>query len=117
MDTKAQLKLKQEQEEEERQEEVATLNSLVDHYRKQALEANALHQEYEAKHLEANVKLIQQQELIVTLTHEGVELLQDKEVENLKEGMHYIRLENKELNKKYQQVSIAYKDLVLKEPN
>ena len=102
METKEERKLKQEQEEEERQEEVATLNSLVDHYKKQALEASALCREYEAKYLAANAKLIQQQELIVKLTHQGVEQLQEKEVENLKEGMWYIREENKELNDKYQ---------------
>ena len=57
------------------------------------------------------------QEIIVTLTHQRVEQLQEKEVENLKEGMRYIRQENKELNEKYQQVSAAYKDMMLKEPN
>ena len=31
--------------------------------------------------------------------------------------MRHIRHENKELNKKYQQISSAYEDLVLKEPN
>ena len=31
--------------------------------------------------------------------------------------MRHIRQENKELNKKYQQISLAYEDLVLKEPN
>ena len=80
---------------------MATLNSLVDHYKKEALEANALCQEYEVKYLEANAKLIQQHELIVTLTHEGVELLQEKEAKKLKEGMRYIRQENKDLNDKY----------------
>ena len=62
-----------EREKEEHQEEVATLNSLVDHYKKEAQEASALCQEYEAKYLAANAKLIQQQELIVKLTHQGVE--------------------------------------------
>ena len=102
MDTVEELKLKQEQEEEDRQEEVATLNSLVDHYKKKALEAKTIHWEYEAKYLEASTKLTQQEELIVKLTHEGVEKLQDKEVEHLKEGMCHIRQENKELNEKYQ---------------
>ena len=102
MDTEEELKLKQEQEEEERQEEVATLNSLVDHYKKEALEANALHREYETNYLVANAKLLQQQEIIVTLTHQGVEQLQEKEVKNLKEGLRYIRQETKELNEKYQ---------------
>ena len=41
----------------------------------------------------------------------------ENEVENLKEGMRYIRQQNKDLNDKYQQVSAAYEDLVLKEPN
>ena len=90
----------------------------MDHYKKKALEANALHgQEYQTKYLEASTKLIQQQEMIVTLNHEGVEQLQDKEVEHLKEGMRYIRQVNKELNDKYQQISIAYEDMMLKEPN
>ena len=40
-----------------------------------------------------------------------------KERENLKEGMGYIKEENKELNDKYQQVSATYENLVLKEPN
>ena len=31
--------------------------------------------------------------------------------------MRYIRQENKDLNEKYQQISMAYEDLVLKEPN
>ena len=54
---------------------MATLNSLVDHYKKEAQEASALRQEYEAKYLAANAKLIQQQELIVKLTHQGVDKL------------------------------------------
>ena len=59
MDTKEERKLKKQQEEKEHEEEVATLNSLVDHYKKEALVASALHQEYEAKYLAANTKLIQ----------------------------------------------------------
>ena len=102
MDTEAELKLKQEQDEEDSQEEVATLNSLVDHYKKEALEADAIRREYEAKYLEASAKLTQPEELIAKIKYEGVALLPEKEVENLKEGMHHIRQENKELNEKYQ---------------
>ena len=102
MDTKEEKKLKQEQEEEDCQEEIATLNSLVDHYKREDLEVDAIRREYKAKYLEASTKLTQQEELIVKLTHEGIEKLQDKEVEHLKEGMHHIRKEHKELNEKYQ---------------
>ena len=59
MDTEAKKKLKQEQEEEDRQEELATLNSLLDHYKREAQEANASRKEYEAKFLEASTKLAQ----------------------------------------------------------
>ena len=59
---------------------MAILNSLVDHYKKEALEVDAICMEYEAKYLEVSTKLTQQEELIVKLTHKGVELLPEKEV-------------------------------------
>ena len=117
IDFEAEIKLKQEQAEEERQEELATLNSLLDHYKQEAQGANASHREYEAKWLEVSTKLAQQEEIIVRLAQEGVDLLLGQQVENLKEDMRHMRQENKELNDKYQQVSSAYEDLVLKEPN
>ena len=90
---------------------------MLDHYKREAQEANANCREYEAKYLEASTKLAQQEVIIVKLTHEGVELLPEQESKNPKEGMRHIRQENKELNEKYQHISSTYKDLVLKEPN
>ena len=75
MDFEAEIKLKQEQAEEERQEELATLNALLDHYKREAQEANARCREHKAKWLEVSKKLAQQEEIIVRLTQEGVDLL------------------------------------------
>ena len=55
--------------------------------------------------------------MIAKLTQEGVETLPEQHMENLKEAMRHIRQENKDLNDKYQQVSSAYEDMILKEPN
>ena len=55
--------------------------------------------------------------MIARLAQEGVEKLPEQYMENLKEAMRHMRQDNKDLNKKYQQVSSAYKDLFLKEPN
>ena len=55
--------------------------------------------------------------MIARLAQEGVEKLPEQHLENLKEAMRHMRQENKDLNEKYQQVSSAYEDLVLKEPN
>ena len=117
MDFEEEIRLKQQQEEEDQQEELATLNSLLDHYKKEAEEAKASRREYEVKWLDASNKISQQEKMIVKLTQEGVDLLPEQQVENLKEGMRHVRQENKELNDKYQQVSLAYEDMVLKEPN
>ena len=51
------------------------------------------------------------------LAQEGVEKLPEQHAENLKEAMRHIRQENKDVNEKYQQVSSAYEDMILKEPN
>ena len=59
MDTTKELKLKQQQEEEDWQEEVATLKSMVDHYKREAQDVDAIRREYEAKYLEASAKLTQ----------------------------------------------------------
>ena len=91
MDTKEEIKLKQQQEEEECQEEVDTLNSLVDHYKKEAEEAKASRRKYEVKWLEESSKISQQEEMIAKLTQEGVDLLPEQHIENLKEGMRHIR--------------------------
>ena len=55
--------------------------------------------------------------MIVKFAHEGVEALLEQQSENLKEAMRHIRQENKEMSEKYQQVSSAYENMILKEPN
>ena len=75
---------------------------MLEHYKKEAAEANANRQDYEAKWLEASKKLAQQEEMIVKLAHEGVEALPEQQAENLKEAMQHIRQENKEMSEKYQ---------------
>ena len=49
------------------------LNSLLDHYKREAEEAKSSRREYEVKWLEASTKLAQQEEMIVKLTQEGVD--------------------------------------------
>ena len=101
------LRAKQHQEEESRQEELDTLNALLEHYKKEAEEAKANCKDYEAKWLVASQKLSQQDEMIARLAQEGVEKLPKQHMENLKEAMRHMRHKNKDLNEKYQQVSSA----------
>ena len=61
-----------------RQEELDTLNALLEHYKKEAAEAKANRQDYEAKWLETSKKLAEQEELLVKLSHEGVEALPEQ---------------------------------------
>ena len=89
-DYEEELKAKQQQEEEDRQEKLATLNSLLDHYKRETEEAKASRKEYEMKWLEASQKISQQDELIAKLAHKGVETLPDQHMENLKEAMRHI---------------------------
>ena len=96
------LKLRQQHEEESRQEELDTLNALLEHYKREANEAKANRHEYEVKWLEASKKLTEQEELITKLTHEGVEALPEQQTENLKEAIRHIRQENKDMSDKYQ---------------
>ena len=116
-DYEEELKAKLQQEEENHQEELATLNALLDHYKREANEAKASRKEYEAKWLEASQKITQQDKMIAKLAQEGVEMLPEQHMENLKEAMRHMWQENKDLNEKYQQVSSTYEDIVLKEPN
>ena len=71
-DYKEELKAKLQQEEEDRQEELATLNTLLDHYKR---EAKASRKDYEMKWLKASQKISQQDEMIAKLAQEGVEML------------------------------------------
>ena len=101
-DYEEELKAKLQQEEESHQEELDTLNALLDHYKREAKEAKANRKDYEAKWLEASQKISQQDEMIARLAQEGVEKLLEQHMENLKEAMRHMRQENKDLNEKYQ---------------
>ena len=101
-DYEEEIKAKLQREEEDRQEELATLNTLLDHYKREAKEAKASCKDYEMKWLEASQKITQHDEMIAKLAQEGVEMLPKQHMENLKEAMRHIRQENKNLNEKYQ---------------